>query len=453
MFTILFLLLAVYMVWFLVAKSDSVINSSYNKRQELYAKNVIRGDILSADGKVLATSDEDGDSDTREYPYDDLYAHAVGFTTNGKAGVESQYNFYLLRSHAFVLKRIYHNLAGEKDQGDSVVTTLDSNLQETAYDALGGDDGAVIAIEPDTGKILAMVSKPDFDPNTVAYDWDDIVNDEDSSVLLNRATQGLYPPGSTFKIITALEYMRENSNYNAFRYDCEGEVTRDDYTIHCYKGAVHGEEDLTESFAHSCNTAFSTIGLSLNIGKLNSFCNSMLFNQALPTGLKTAKSQFTLSDSEGEGKIMTTSIGQGDTLVSPIHMAMIASAICNDGVLCKPYIADHIENEAGTVVRRFDKQEYGKLLSKEDTQRIRSLMEAVTDYGTGSALSGRGYDVAGKTGSAEYNEDKDSHGWFVGYAQDGEKEIAIAVIVEDGGSGSSSAVPVAGEVFDAYFDE
>jgi peptidoglycan glycosyltransferase len=132
---------------------------------------------------------------------------------------------------------------------------------------------------------------------------------------------------------------------------------------------------------------------------------------------------------------------------------MIASAICNDGVLCRPYIADHIENDTGTIVRRFDKQEYGKLLNKEDTQRIRSLMEAVTDYGTGSALSGRGYDVAGKTGSAEYNEDKDSHGWFVGYAQDGEKQIAIAVIVEDGGSGSSSAVPVAGEVFDAYFDE
>ena len=135
---------------------------------------------------------------------------------------------------------------GRKNMGDTVVSTLNANLQMTAYNALGDRRGAVVAIEPSTGRILAMVSKPDFDPNTIAEDWEWLVSDENNSSLLNRATNGAYPPGSTFKVVTALDYFRKNKTLEGYQFLCEGTITMEDHTIHCYDYAVHGQEDFTE---------------------------------------------------------------------------------------------------------------------------------------------------------------------------------------------------------------
>ncbi|OYP02111.1 hypothetical protein CG709_10690 [Lachnotalea glycerini] len=213
MFVGLFVLLMGYFVYFNIVKSPSIINSSYNTRQDLFAKKVIRGKIVSSDGKILAQTvvSEDG-TESREYPYDNMYAHVVGYASKGKAGLESLMNFNLLTSNAPLMERIIKEFKGVKNTGDNVVTTLDSKLQETAYKALGSNNGAVVVMEADTGRILAMVSKPDYNPNDIDTIWDSLVatdNTEDSS-LLNRATQGKYPPGSTFKILTLMEYIREN---------------------------------------------------------------------------------------------------------------------------------------------------------------------------------------------------------------------------------------------------
>ena len=217
-----------WLVYFQIFRSESVISDSHNPRLNIYEERVIRGDILSGDGVVLSTSNlnEDG-SQTREYPYGRMFAHAVGYVNNGKGGIESSSNFQLLRSHSFFLTQLVNDLTDQKSQGDSVVTTLNYEVQEAAYEALGNDDGAVVVLEADTGKVLAMVSKPDYDPNTLAEDWETIVNDDSSSVLLNRASSGLYPPGSTFKIFTALEYIHENPDYESYRFDCEGELSVD----------------------------------------------------------------------------------------------------------------------------------------------------------------------------------------------------------------------------------
>ncbi len=160
--------------------------------------------------------------------------------------------------------------------------------------ALGEHDGAVVVMEPSTGRILAMVSKPDFDPNEVAANWEAISGDSESSVLVNRATQGQYPPGSTFKILTTLEYMNENSNYNEYSFRCNGKLNVDNSEIHCFGGEVHGNEDLKASFKNSCNTSFSNIGLSLDKAAFRKFCKKMLFNQKLPGDLDTKKSSFSL---------------------------------------------------------------------------------------------------------------------------------------------------------------
>nr|MCR5734505.1 penicillin-binding protein 2 [Lachnospiraceae bacterium] len=204
-FAILFAFLIVYLLWYTYFRGPEDINNSYNPRQDIYAKRVIRGEILSRNGDVLAYTDTDENgNEKRVYPYGPLFAHAVGFSTHGKTGVELNTNIRLLTSNRPVLERVSNALSGNKSIGDNVVTTLDPYIQKAAYDALSTYKGAIIATDIKTGEILCLVSKPDFDPNSIATDWDRINDDKESSALLNRVTQGLYPPGSTFKIVTAM---------------------------------------------------------------------------------------------------------------------------------------------------------------------------------------------------------------------------------------------------------
>ncbi len=205
-----FLLMIVYLCWFLLAESESFVNNPYNKRIDALAEKTIRGSILAEDGTVLAyTEPLEGGEDLRVYPFRSEYAHAVGYLGYGKLGLENTANFYLLRSHDATGKRLRHAFTGEKNMGDSLVTTLNPALQDAACRALSDYKGAVIAMESETGKVLAVVSKPDFDPNTIAETYEALSQDNESASLLNRATQGRYAPGSTFKILTTLVYMHE----------------------------------------------------------------------------------------------------------------------------------------------------------------------------------------------------------------------------------------------------
>ena len=447
-FLALFIALCVYFCYFVAFKSDDFINSPYNARLDKLAESIIRGDIVDKNGVVLATSNSDN---ARSYPYGNMYAHAVGYDSNGMSGVELDGNFYMLKSHAFILERIKNDLFNVKNKGDTVVTTLDHNLQEVAYDSMDYD-GAVIAIEPSTGKILVMTSKPNFNPNTIADNYKKLINSKDSE-LVNRATQGLYTPGSTFKILTALEYLQENVNAAQSTFDCNGKFTKDNYTIRCYKGEVHGHITFKEAFAESCNIAFSQIGLGLNRNGFNQLCNQLLFNKKLPTRLSnTSISKFSVDDSTTEPIMMQTAIGQGQTVVSPIHMCMIASAICNDGKLMEPYIMDSITNYQGVNVKSFRSSTVDAILTQAQADQIEEYMRDVVTNGTATALKSNNYEAFGKTGTAEVSDtNDDTHAWFVGYAKKDDKALAIAVIQEKGGSGSKTAVPIAKAVFDTYF--
>lgn len=451
----IFLLMMGYMAYFQLFRSEDIINSPYNRRQDTFAEHVVRGEIQSDDGKVLAQTvvNEDG-SETRYYPYGGMFAHAVGYDVNGKSGIESFANFSLLRSHAFFTEQLVNGIRNQKNPGDNVVTTLNFKLQETAYNALGSYDGAVIVTEPSTGKILAMVSKPEFDPNTIAQDWDAIVSDENNSVLLNRATQGLYPPGSTFKIFTTLEYLRENPDYMEFLYECTGSIAREDLEIHCAGNTVHGQEDLIGAFADSCNTAYANIGLSLNNDSFSKLCQSLLFDAELPISYPFMKSSFTLNGDSSDKDAMQTAIGQGKTLMTPLHLSLITSAIANDGELMKPYVIDHTENYRGVTVKQYRPSSYANLLSSDESKLMQEFMSQVVTQGTGGGLLGGNYTAAGKTGSAEFSNTKgESHAWFTGYAENEELgRIAVTVIVEGGGSGSRTAVPIARAIFDAYYN-
>ena len=450
----LFLGLAVYMGYFLQVRSEDVINNSYNARLDRFSDRIVRGKIMAGDGTVLAETQVDADgNETRVYYYGSVFDHAVGYSAKGKTGIEALANFYLLTSHVNLLEQVGNELSGRKNPGDNVYTTLDAELQQAAYAALGDRKGVVIAMEPDTGKVLAMVSKPGDDPNTLLQDWDWLTDGGNGEgQLLNRATQGLYPPGSTFKIVTALEYMREHpGGYRDYQFDCSGVYVNGDYRIKCYHGTAHGHQDFTRSFANSCNGAFSSLGLGLNLGAFRDTAKSLLFNSPLPiTGLPYKQSSFQMGPGADTWEILQTSIGQGTTQVTPMHNAMITAAIANGGTLMKPYFLNSVETAGGEEIKKFMPASYGSLMTAGEAEGLTELMRTVVTEGTGSAVRTDAYTVAAKTGSAEFETGKETHAWFTGFAPVENPKLVVTVLVEEGGSGGKAAAPIARQLFDIY---
>ena len=441
-----------YFIYFQTMVSSNVITSPYNKRQDTFADRVVRGDVLTGDGMVIATTEVGAaGTETRVYPYDDLFAHVVGYASQGKTGIELLANYQLLTSHAYFLERFVNEIQEQKNIGDNVITTLNFELQKTAYDALGNYRGTVIALEPSTGKVLAMVSKPDFNPNEVDSNWKSISGSSDS-VLLNRATQGLYPPGSTFKVLTLLEYMREGNDLDNWTYECNGSYEENGVTINCYKGKSHGTVDLKTAFAKSCNGAFAKMGLEIDNIDFMHTCNELLFNADIPVELPSKQSSILLNEDSETGMIMQTAIGQATTEVTPMHMALITSAIANGGNLMKPYFIESIENYTEEQVKRYMPSSCGKLMSAEEAAVLTEYMTETVLSGTATALQNEVYTAAGKTGTAEYSNDKSkNHAWFVGFSNVSDPDLVVCVIVEGAGSGSEYAVPIARKMFDAYY--
>lgn len=452
-FVVLFLVMMGYIVYFNAVKSKEIINSPYNVRLDSMSDRVVRGKILDSYGNVLAETivSEDG-LEKRNYPYGEIYAHVVGFDSMGKSGLESTENFDLLTSNAFFLEKLAKEFQEKKNIGDNVVTTLNTDLQTAAYKALGNYKGAVMVMEASTGKVLAMVSKPSFNPNHIADDWEWLTTDANST-LLNRATQGAYAPGSIFKIVTTLEYMRENPDYSDYFYVCESKITEGETTIHCAGNRAHGEETLADSLANSCNASYSNIGLGLDLTSYRKTAEELLFNAKLPTLLPYTKSKFQLTKDSDTSEVMMTAIGQGKTQVSPYHMTLISAAIANGGTLMQPYLVEQVENYTGTTISKNMPERYGTLMTSAEAAQLKEYMAGVVQNGTGKALNGGNYTVAGKTGTAEYSSDKaKSHSWFTGFTNVENPELVISVVVESADNSGMSAVSVAKQVLNAYYD-
>lgn len=453
-FVILFLGMIGYICYYSVANKQELINNSYNTRQQILLAKNTRGTIYGANGDILAKTVTDAEgNESRSYPYTNLFAHIVGYDSNGRMGVESMGNYYLINSNAPLTEKASNEIEGIKYPGDDVYTTLDVKLQDVASKSLGVYKGAIVVTEPQTGKILAMVSKPDFNPEEISDIWDDLIQDNESSILLNRATQGVYPPGSTFKIITALEYIRENGEtFHNYSYSCNGHFTRGEERINCYHGTAHGTVSFKKSFAKSCNSSFANIGLSLNHDTFNNTLKDLLFGEELPLQMGYSKSYVADVSQANDAELMQISIGQGTTQITPMHLNMITSAIANDGTLMKPYVIDRVENSVGNVIKQFSPAANSKIISISEAQALQEIMEEVVLSGTATRLAGLSYTAAGKTGSAEYGAVKgESHAWFTGYAPADNPQICVTIIIEGAGAGGDYAVPIAKRIFDAYF--
>ncbi len=296
-----------------------------------------------------------------------------------------------------------------------------------------------------------MVSKPDFDPNTISENWEKLISDTTNSCLVNRATIGLYPPGSTFKILTTLEYIKENEDTSDYSFTCNGSFSYDGNTIKCYHGSNHGSVDFETSFAKSCNSSFANIGLSLDFDSFSKTLNRFYFGKDLNLDFDTKSGSY--SDEDSIHNIMQTSIGQGETLITPLHLAMITATIANDGVMQKPYLVSSITSADGSVVKQTKKASLGTLMTSFEASKLKEMMIRVVEEGTATKLKDQSVNVAGKTGSAEYKtSSSDSHAWFTCFTYDTDYPIVVTVIMEGAGSGGEYAVPVARQVLDVYYN-
>jgi len=455
-FVVIFAALIVFIGHFLIFDASTVINNSYNRRSDVLIKNVKRGNILSDDGDVLAyTAVGDDGSEERVYPYGNVFAHAVGFDSHGRLGLESSYNYYLLTSHAGIISKISNEFNNNKNPGDNIRTSLKTGLQSYIYNLLGSDNAAVVCMNPDTGEIYAMVSKPDFDPNYIDYIWEDLTEDEDSGVLLNRATQGLFTPGSTFKIFTLYEYLKEHPEMkDRFTYDCTGSIAVGDTSISCLYG-VHGHQNLLMSFANSCNCAFADIGIGLNISQFRTSCSKLLFDTALPVDISSYKSRFTLSENDTDFDIMATAMGQGNTQITPMHLAMVISAIANEGSCMKPKLVNALTDPEGNIIKRFASEEYERLFSPDEAGVLKTFLRAVVTDGTAHTVYPGNFIAYGKTGTAQKENsltgDYD-HSWFAGWAENNGEKLTVCVILENMEKSGTTAAYIAKQIFDYYFE-
>lgn len=452
-FVITFIAMAGYLIYFNLTQVESIINNSYNKRQGVLSRRTIRGSILSDDKTKLAVTNVDDDgNETRYYPYSGLFSHTIGYLNNGGYGLESLYGYYMLHSNQNFFEQIGNDLSGNRNTGDNVVTTLNVGLQKACYDALGSNRGAVIVMEPSTGKILAMVSKPDFDPNTLAANWSQITGEGSDSVLVNRATQGLYPPGSTFKLITMLEYLREHKNdYGQYHYICDGTYELGNNTINCVRTTAHGDVDLFSSLAVSCNCSFINIGLSLDLDRYKKTAEKMLFNKELPTNLEYNKSRFVLNGESSEWDIAQTSFGQGKTVITPFHLALITCTIANNGTLMEPYLVSSVESTNGMTVKKFKEEKYDTLITEKEASLLKKGMEQVVKDSFSWLFGGVEYTLAAKSGSAQYGTEGYEHSLYASFSPADNPEIAVVAVVEGGPQRNTTAAEVTKQIYDYYY--
>ena len=457
LFSLLFCAMSAYLCYYVSTHEKELINNSYNSRQTLLAKENTRGKIYDRKGNVLAqTLKNESGKEYRNYPYENLFAHAVGYSTKGKTGIESMANYYLINTDASIAQKVENDISGSKNMGNDVYTTFDYDLQDLAYRSMGIYKGAIIVSDIKTGEILAMVSKPDFDPNHIAANWDKFMEDNESGTLINRVTQGIYPPGSTFKIVTALEYIKENPDtYMNYRYTCNGSYKGDGIKINCFHGAVHGSQNFLTSFAHSCNSSFANIGMTLDRDSFGNTLNELMFNENLPTAYNYTVSNLTVSSKTSDYDMAQIAIGQGKAQITPLQLNMITNAIANNGIVMEPRVLDRVVSCQGNILETWESKEYKRLMSESEASAMKNLMESVVKEGTAKAgMSGATYSAAGKTGSAEFDSLKlDSHAWFTGFAPVDDPQVSVTIIIESIGTGGDYAVPIAKRIFDCYFDE
>ncbi len=447
---VLFGVLVGFTSYWAVFDAKALKEEDANKRPLLEQQQIRRGRILAADGTVLARSAPKGRGANRRYvrryPEGALYGHPIGysFVEEGDSELEQFHNDELVGEES-EFGSILDELSGRRQEGNDVVTNLDSAAQATALaDLEAAGFGAVVAIEPQTGRVRVMASNPPFDPNRVPYELTKLNENELEAPLLNRATQGQRPPGSTFKVVTAAAGLDSGAITPETTIDAPGTLEVEGVELHNDFDEDFGPISLDTALTNSVNTWFAQLGEQVGEDTLFEYMDKFGFNSKpavdLPSDQVLSSGIFEGSRLLGPSDpidIARVAIGQERLLATPLQMAEVAAAIANGGKLMKPQIWSRVVDPDGRVVERMEPAEYSQPVSAETAAELTAAMEGVVSEGTGTNAAIEGFTVAGKTGTAEtpYNDacgggTEENQAWFMGFVPAEDPQIAIAATVE-----------------------
>ncbi len=443
-----------------VFEADALRAHQANRRPLLEEQRIHRGTIRAADRSVLARSvPGPAGTFTRRYPTGALFGHPLGysFTRFGRSGLERARNDELTGRREELLS-ILDQLSGREREGNSVITALDPAAQRAASAALGSQRGAVVAIEPSTGRVRAMVSSPGLDPTGVAALVGAGGSREGEAALLNRATQGGYLPGSTFKVITASAAIDSGRFTPGSAIDGSSPARISGVPLRNFGDRSFGQIDLTTALTNSVNTVWARVGETLGRETLARYMRRFGFYER--PGIDLPREQRLISALYEHGESLDpesaaidvgrVAIGQERLRVTPLQMAMVAATIANGGVLMEPRITTRIVDPDGRVIERPEPRRVRRVMRRSTALAVTEMMRNVVREGTGVAAALAGVDVAGKTGTAEIVVGEVNQPWFIGFAPAERPRVAIAVTVERStGQGGTVAAPIAARVLEA----
>ncbi|WP_157248441.1 peptidoglycan D,D-transpeptidase FtsI family protein [Nonomuraea typhae] len=474
----MFALLMINVNYLQAVRADEYRDDPRNTRNYYERYAVQRGRITASGKTILAQSKETKGQFrfVREYPEGPLYAHITGFFSPESASdIEGSQNSLLDGSSPdLLLRRSIDLFTGEPTKGANVDLTVDPRAQKAAYDALrrSGKRGAAVALEPKTGKILALVSLPTYDPGKISVPdkpdafgaYAKLEKDPDKP-LINRALGDIYAPGSTFKVLTTAAWLENDSSRDGnttVEAPTRLQLPNTTATLPNYGGAACGTGQVTMTYAleRSCNTPFGKIGLDLGYNAVAEQAEKFGVGKPLKVPMNVQASTIGAEEKEDPAAIAMTSIGQRSVVMTPLQMAMIAAGIANDGKVMQPYLVNKVTDAKGESVEEGEPKEFSQAMSSENAQKLKAMMVSVVNNGTAKTAQIPGVEVGGKTGTAETREGKAPHAWFIGFSPAADPQVAVAVFVESGAArvgeeatGGGVAAPIAKDIMEAVLNK
>lgn len=464
---LVFALAALWFGWTALFEADALNAHARNPRLIARGVTVRRGDILSADGRRLAYSQRKGKVYERVYPEGDDTAHIVGYYSQkyGATGLERALNDTLVGRQGFATYREWlDETMGRRRVGNDVVLTLDTRVQRAALDALAGEKGAIVVLDPRTGAVLALAAVPTFDPSGIDERFEALSKDP-GAPLVDRAIQGRYPPGSTYKIVTATGALATGVTSISTSWSGPGTMKLGGGKVTNYESAGYGSIAFQDAFAKSVNTVFAQIGVKMGAQAFVDRSRRFGMTQAPPFELKVRASTLPDPDVMDTWELAWAAVGQpvrprtpGGPLVTPLQMALVGAGIANRGVIMRPTLVGQVRDPRGLVVTTLAARRWTVAADPRTANTVRDLMVRTVEQGTGGRAAIEGVKVAGKTGTAETGkdpatgEDLEPHAWFVGFAPADDPKVVVAVVVENAGVGGRVAAPKAREVIEAALE-
>jgi penicillin-binding protein A len=468
LFALLFAILVGFTSYWAVVDAEGLEDNPDNRRALIEEQTIPRGFIYARDGQTVLARNRAVRRDgtrifVRQYPRGGQFAHPVGysFIENGRRSLELSRNDALVGEEN-EFESILAGLEDRATEGRDVVTNLDVAGTEAAVAGLAGRKGSVVAIEPQTGKVRVMVSIPEYDPNQVPDAFRSINRNPDQP-LLNRSTQELYPPGSTFKVVTAAAALDSGRVRPDSIIDGSSPKTISGVPLENSGGQSFGAISFTDALTNSVNTVFAQVGEDVGRETLVEYMRRFGFYedpeldypdfQMIPSGILNGDGDF-VDDGFDVGRVAIGQGGlEGEIRSSPLQMALVAAAIANEGRLMRPQLTDSVLRKDGRVAERIRPDLQSQVMKPETAEQLTAMMSRVVEEGTGTAAALSGIPVAGKTGTAEVGEFREfTQPWFICFAPVEDPQLAVAVTLERqpaGSQGGTVAAPIAKSVLEA----